>query len=59
MLCSFQVYRKVIQYYTYTYVLFYRLFPTIDYYKILNIVPCAITVGPCCLSVLYIVVCIC
>ena len=42
----------------YTYIVFFRLFSIIGYCRILNIVPFAI-VGPCCLSILYIVVCLC
>ena len=41
----FQVYSKVIQYtcvYTYIYILFFIFFSIIGYYKIVNIVPCAI-----------------
>ena len=55
----FQVYSRVIQLYMYvyiyTYIFFFRFFSIIGYYKILNIVPCAI----CCLSNLYVVVYIC
>ena len=42
VLCWFQVYSKVNQLYMYIYPLFFRFFSIIDYYKILNIVPCAI-----------------
>ena len=38
----FQVYSKVIQLYIYIFILFFRLFSIIGYYKILSIVPCAI-----------------
>ena len=42
----FQVYSKVIQFflyiYMYMYIFFFGFFPIIGYYKILNIVPCAI-----------------
>ena len=41
MLCSFQVYNKVIQLYIYIYMFFFTLFSLIDYYNILNIVLCA------------------
>ena len=40
-------------------IFFFRFFSIIDYYKILNIAPYCYTVGPCSLSVLYIVVYIC
>ena len=43
--------------YIYIYFFFFGLFSFTGYYKILSIVPCAITVRPCWLSVLYIVVC--
>ena len=36
--------------------MYFSFFSSIDYYTILNVVH---TVGPCCLSILYIVVCIC
>ena len=39
-------------------ILFFRFFSVIGYYKMLSIVPCAIQLGPCWLSTLYIVVCI-
>ena len=48
MLCYFQVYSKVIQIYLYIsiylylYLFFFRFFSIIGYYKILNIVSCAI-----------------
>ena len=45
--------------YVYVCVFFFVLFSIIGYYSILSIVPCAPWVGPCCLSVLYIVVCNC
>ena len=35
-------YTDVIQFYTYIYIFFFRFFSILDYYKILNIVPCAI-----------------
>ena len=44
----FEVYRKVIQLYIYIYIcihmyiFFFRFFSIIDYYKILNIVSCAV-----------------
>ena len=41
MLCYFQVYSKVIQLYIHIY--FFRFFSLIGYYKILSIVPCAIS----------------
>ena len=41
MLCSFQVYNKVIQLYIYIYIYFFAFFSLIDYYNILNIVLCA------------------
>ena len=41
------------------YTFFFKILLSIMvYHSILNIVPCAI-VGPCCLSILYIIVCIC
>ena len=40
MLCAFQVYSKVIQ--LYVYIFFFRFFYIIGYYKILNLVPCAV-----------------
>ena len=40
VLCQFQVYSKMIQ--LYIYIFFFRSFSIIGYYKILNIVPCAI-----------------
>ena len=55
----FQAYSKVIQLYIYFFVCLFCFHILFHYYKILNILPCAITVGPCWLSVLYIVVCIC
>ena len=41
--------------------IFFRFLTHLGYYKILSIVlPCAVqSVGPCCSSILYIVVCIC
>ena len=45
------------KWFDYTY--FFRLFSIIGYYKILDIIPCAIQVGPCWLSILCIAVCIC
>ena len=48
-----QVYSNVIQFYIYIYriiyILFFRFFSIIGYYKTLNISPCAI----CCLSILF------
>ena len=54
----FQVYSKVIQLHTHTHVLFqilfdYRLLQDTEYSSL------CYTVGPCSLSILYIVVCIC
>ena len=54
----FQVYSKVIQLYIYTYILFqilfhHRLLQDIEYSSLSH------TVGPCFLSILYIVACIC
>ena len=46
MLCEFLVYSKVIQF-------FFRFFSITVYYKILNSFLCY-TLGPCCLSILYI-----
>lgn len=47
--------------YTHTYInlLFFSFFSVSSYYKILSGVPCTVTVGPCWMSVLNIVVCIC
>ena len=59
MSCLFQMNSTVIQLHIYLYILFYRFFFLIGYYKILSIIPCANTVGPYWLSVLFIVVCIC
>ena len=42
MLCSFQVYSKVIQLYVYIYPFFFRFFSHMGYYRILSRVPCAI-----------------
>ena len=53
----FEMYSEVIQLYLYLYICihiyiyFFRFFSIVGYYKILNIVPCA--VGPCCLSILF------
>ena len=58
MLCSFLVYSKVIQLYIDIYILFifyYCLLQDIEY---INSSLCC-TVGPCCLSILYIIVGIC
>ena len=41
MLCKFQVYSTVIQLYIHIYLLFYRFFSLVGYYKMLSIVPCA------------------
>ena len=38
------------------YTLFFIFFSILVYHRVLNVVPCAR--GPCCLSILYIVVCI-
>ena len=54
MMCQFQVYDSDFLIHTPTYLLFFRFFSIIGYYKIVNVVPC--TVNPCCLSILYIVV---
>ena len=58
MLCVFQVYSKVIQLYIYIYIYFqilfhYRLLQDIEYSSL------CYTVGPCCLPILYILVCTC
>ena len=52
----FQVYSKVIKLYIYIYVciFFFRFFSIKGYYKILIILPCT----NCCLSILYIAVCV-
>ena len=42
MLCSFQVYSKVIPFYIYMYLLFFKFFPHLGYYRQLSRVPCAI-----------------
>ena len=55
MLYSFLVYSKVIQLYMYIY---FISFSTMIYYRILNIVPCAIQKDPV-VYLFYIVVCIC
>ena len=52
----------MIQLYIYIYIyiyffFFFRFFSIIGGYKILNIVPCAILVGPYCLSILYVCCC--
>ena len=39
----------------YIYTLFFILFAIIIYHRILNIIPCAIHLGPCCLSILHII----
>ena len=55
----FQVYGNVIQLYIYIYIFFFRLF---FHYRLLQGIeysPLCYTVGPCCLSTLYIVACIC
>ena len=48
MLCSFLVYSKVIQLYVCLCVcvciIFFRFFSVLVYYKILNIVPCAVSI---------------
>ena len=56
MLCSLQVYNKVIQLYIYVYILFrtlfhYRLLQDIEYSSL------CYAVSPCWLSILYILVC--
>ena len=56
MLCCFQVYSKVIK--LYLYIFFQTFFP----YKLLQNVEYSslcYTIGPCWLSILYIVVCLC
>ena len=53
------VYSKVIQLYMYIYLLFFRFFPHIGYYRTLNLSSLCYTVGPSWLSILCIVVCIC
>ena len=64
MLWVFEVCSKVAQFYVYTHthththVFFFRFFSIVDYYKVLNIVPCAIWVLNC-LSVLYIISIVC
>ena len=52
MVCYVQVYSKVIQLHIYRYLIFFKLFSLIGYYKILS-------VAPCCLSSLYKVICVC
>ena len=58
MLYSFLVYSKVIQLYTYISIFLFHILFHVAYYKILHTIPCY-TVGPCCLSLLYIAVCTC
>ena len=56
MLCQFQVYNRLIQLYIYIFfqiLSHYRLLQGIEYSSLGYIV------GPCCLSLLYIVMCIC
>jgi len=58
MLCQFLLYSKVMQLYIYIYILFHILF----HYGLPQDIEesslvCAI--GPCCLSILYVIVCIC
>ena len=58
MLCYLLVYRKVIQLYIHVHILFciffhYCLLEDIEYSSLCQ------TVGPCCLSILYIIACIC
>ena len=56
MLCSFQVYIKVIQLYIHIYLFFQILFPS----RLLqNINRQCSTVSPCWLTILYIAVCVC
>ena len=66
----FQVYSKVIQLYTYTYISLYYiilyyiniLFQILFHYMLLQDIEyifLCYTVGPCCLSILFIVVCTC
>ena len=65
MLCHFRVYSKVIQFYIYMiyvyniYILFQMLFHYIKLLQDIEYSCLCQTVGPCCLSVLYIAVCIC
>ena len=42
MLCWFQVYNKVTQFYIYMYLFFFKFFSNIGYYRVLSRVPCAI-----------------
>ena len=58
MLCQSLLYSKVVQLYIYIYILFYVLFhcglsQDIEYSSLCYIV------GPCCLSIPYVIVCIC
>ena len=39
-------------------VILFQILSIMVYHRTLNTVPCA-TVGPCCLSILYVIVCIC
>ena len=55
----FQVSNKVIQIYICMYSLFSRSLTHIGYYRILSRVPLCYIAGPCWLSILYMVVCIC
>ena len=66
MLCLFLVYSKVIQLYTHThthiYICIYVLFHILFHYSLLKDIEYSslcYTVGPYCLPILYIVVCIC
>ena len=49
---------SVIHIYIYIYIIFI-LFSIVVYYRIFNIAPVLYTVGPCCLSIPYVIVCIC
>ena len=42
MLCQFQVYSKVVRFYIYMYLFFFKFFSHLGYYRILSRVPCAI-----------------
>ena len=44
---------------THTHIYFFRLFYIVGYCKTVSVIPCANPVDTCCLSTLYIVVCIC
>lgn len=40
-------------------IFFFDSFSIIVWYKTLNIVSCAVPINPCCVPILYLVVCIC